>query len=283
MSGPDDDDLDDIEPLTPEEERAVSALLAALPAEPMPPEVLARIEAALADEPPLAGTSANVLPSLDAARTRRRALHGQLLFRVAASVVGLAGAIAVGLVIVNSGGSSSAGSASTVAEGAASTGTSSAAASSAFDSTSRPASGSATRLTRSGRSYDAANLAPAATQLVKGLTIPPTTLSAAGSGTSAAEPSPTATTKQAPKTPTTVAALAASPQLLNACVRELTDGDGRQALAVDVGTWAGHDALVIVLPPVTGTTDLAVFVVSPTCGQVDDSTDILKFVTVPHP
>ena len=52
MSSRDDDETrDDVADLTPEDEQAVADLLASLPATPMPPEVLARIEAALAAEP----------------------------------------------------------------------------------------------------------------------------------------------------------------------------------------------------------------------------------------
>jgi hypothetical protein len=77
--------------------------------------------------------------------------------------------------------------------------------------------------------------------------------------------------------------VAGTPTQLSACVRELTDGDGRTALAVDVGRWAGQPVLVIVLPAVTGTTDLGVYVVKPTCGQVSDSSDIVKAIFIPRP
>jgi hypothetical protein len=289
MSGPDDDAADDVSfvELTPGEEQAISALLASLPAEPMPPEVFARIEAALAAEPPLPGTGQDVLPSLDAARRRRARGSGPLLFRVAASVVALAAAVTLGVALVHSGNSSS-GGASTAADASGTNGnalaggvaTRSTAASSAA---SGPAAG--VRISRTGRTYSADNLTQDAADLVEGITV--TSGSEATPPVAAPEASPSGETVVPSKSDATRAysaeKVATTPSLLDACVREITDHDGRKALAVDVGTWAGHPALVIVLPPIAGTSDLSASVVKPTCGQVDDSSDILNVAFFPLP
>src|SRR3954470_12426322 len=101
----DDETLDDVPELTPEDEQAVADLLAALPATPMPPEVLARIEAALAAEPALAATAG--VTTLAAGRERRRPARGPLVFRIAASVLAVVGLTALGVAFVNGGGATS--------------------------------------------------------------------------------------------------------------------------------------------------------------------------------
>ena len=70
----------------------------------MPAEVFSRIEAALAAEPapvPLAP-----VVNLNAA-SRGKQSRGPMIFKVAASVVGLVGAVALGLAVVQNGGGSS--------------------------------------------------------------------------------------------------------------------------------------------------------------------------------
>jgi hypothetical protein len=292
-NGPEDDDSD-LEALTPEEEQAISALLAALPSEPMPPEVLARIEAALAAEPPLSGTAV-IVPNLDLERVRRRRRNGQLLFRVAASVVGLAGAIALGITIANGGGSSS--SAGTTAAGAASTSTGTVPeagqpATSSAASAATPASRAfVLRITRSGRTYDKTNLAAAAAQLVKGeepVPIPKSPPSLATGGlTQSATPTPSSAAPTGTSTSSAAAAsatrspaalgfsaydLATKQPRLDACVRELTLGDGRKPLAVDVGEWDQQQVLVVVLPSPTEakSADLEAYVVTPQCGSTSN-------------
>ena len=70
--------------------------------------------------------------------------------------------------------------------------------------------------------------------------------------------------------------LAASPTKLAACVKELTDGDGRTPLAVDTGRWDNQAAVVVILPADGASGQRQVFVVKPTCGTTDDSSDILQ-------
>jgi hypothetical protein len=300
------EEFDDVEPLTAADEQAIAALLAALPAEPMPAEVLARIEAALASEPPLEGDPALVLPTPLAAR-RQRNLHGPLIFRVAASVVGLLVAFGVGLLIVTSGGASSdsgataAGAASGSVPAVASAPTSGLT-STAASGTTAPSTFDGVRQLRTGATYDEQNLATRAASLVTGLQLSEHADSAAASGaatssalpvasatpaatlvpgaTSATSTDGTGTIEKSPEHAVSATQLADTPALLRACVAELADHDGRQALAVDIGRWAGQPALVIVLPPASGTSDLEVFAVRPSCGQVNDSSDLLDFATL---
>lgn len=293
-----DDDWGDAEPLSPEDEAAISALLASLPAEPMPPAVLARIEAALAAEPPLAA-AARTVTSLDSARSRRRFLSPTLL-RVAASVVVLGGAIALGVHAIGNTSSQEVSTAGAAPDAAAPS-NALPASSPAF-----AAGGPGLRVTVSGRAYNAANLSSLAARLAGS----PETLS--GDGTKSSTPPgtppgaqigssvPAATATTAPGTPspgasavpsdssphprTTYSAseIATTPTLLAACVAQLNQGSGSTPLAVDVGTWLGKQALVVVLPSPDKTSHaLAVYVVGPSCGQVADSTDIYEVTFLP--
>jgi hypothetical protein len=294
-----DDDWGDTEPLSPEEEAAISALLASLPAEPMPPAVLARIEAALAAEPPLAAAARTVI-SLDTARARRRRLSPTLL-RVAASIVVLAGAIALGVHAIGN----TSGEAGSTAAGAAPD----AATPSAALAASSPASGvngqSGLRVTVSGRAYDAANLSSLAARLAgtsetvtgRGTKSPspPTGTPIGGSAAPEASPTTAPVTTPSPGSAApsdsgrqplsrySASQIATTPTLLAACVAQLTQGSGSTPLAVDAGTWLGKQALVVVLPSPDRTSHaLAVYVVGTSCGQVADSTEIYEVTFLPE-
>ena len=162
MTTRDDDSRDDDVPdLSPEDEQAVAALLASLPATPMPPEVLARIEAALAAEPALAATPG--VTTLAEARERRRPSRGPLVFRIAASAVAVVGLTALGIAFVNGGGSTSGGSGASTADLAGGS-------ASAAESASAVASSVAERVApaspRRGTTYTAADLAAQAAALL---------------------------------------------------------------------------------------------------------------------
>ena len=266
MTSRDDENDEGVADLTPEDEQAVADLLASLPATPMPPEVLVRIEAALAAEPALTATAG--VTTLAAARDRRGTSRGPLVFRIAASLVAVVGLTALGVAFVNGGGSSSDGSgASTqdMAEG----GTSSAAASAAVPAASAATSG--LRVLSSGKTYTAADLPAQATALLSAATPQP---AAAGGSTAASASGSFAGSKRAAEIQ--AEQLVKTPSKLAACVRELTDGDGRTPLAVDTGRWDNQAALVIVMPADAAGGQRQVFVVKPTCGTVDDSSDILQ-------
>jgi hypothetical protein len=257
--------------LSPEEEQAVSALLAALPATPMPPEVIARIEAALAAEPALAATPG--VTTLAKERDRRRPSRRPLVFRVAASVIALVGLTAFGIAVVNSGGAtSSGGSSASTADAAA--GAASVAASAAAPPASAPAGG--VRLTASGQDYTAATLAVQAESLLTASAAPSASSAAGESTAPAASASGTSDNRAATLGKAAFASLQASPNKLAACVKELTDGDGRAPLAVDVGRWDHQVAFVIVLPADKTSTQRQVYVVKPTCGTTNEGTDILE-------
>jgi negative regulator of sigma E activity len=281
VSDEQDDGLDDLEPLTAEEEQAVSALLASLPVEPMPAEVFSRIEAALAAEPallPLAPVVTLNDPS------RHKPSRGPMIFKVAASVVGLVGAVALGLAVVQGGGASSAGSAAggtaKSAETAASTpaaASASAAASSAGSGI--PAAARPPRVSQSRFDYNQANLSSAATALATGRSLPTSADAAASAGTSSSTgPGATGTASSF-----STASLVTTASLLDSCVKELTDGAARTPIAVDAGEWNHQPAVVIVLPALDDPTNLEVFVVKASCGQVKDSSDLLQFTNIPRP
>ncbi len=77
----------------------------------------------------------------------------------------------------------------------------------------------------------------------------------------------------------TTFAAALTPDAATLCVRVLTDGDGTTALAVDSGSYAGHPAIVVVVPTQGDPASLDVFVVKPGCGT--GSADILEFQRIP--
>ena len=212
MTSRDDENDEDVADLTPEDEQAVADLLASLPATPMPPEVLVRIEAALAAEPALTATAG--VTTLAAARDRRRTARGPLVFRIAASLVAVVGLTALGVAFVNSGdptSSDSGASTQDMAEG----GSASAAASAAVPAASSPTS--PMRVLSSGKTYTAAELPAQATALLSG----PTPASAPDAGSTAAGASgASAGSKRAADF--AAQALATTPSKLAACVRELT-------------------------------------------------------------
>jgi negative regulator of sigma E activity len=283
VSDEQDDGLDGLEPLTPEEEQAVSALLASLPVEPMPAEVFSRIEAALAAEPaplPLAPVVTLNAPS------RHKPSRGPMIFKVAASVVGLVGAVALGLAVVQGGGASSAGSAAggtaKSAETAASTPAAASASASAAASSAGsgiPAAARPPRVSQSRFDYNQANLSSAATALATGRSLPTSADAAASAGTS----SSTGTGATGTASSFSTASLVTTASLLDSCVKELTDGAARTPIAVDAGEWNHQPAVVIVLPALDDPTNLEVFVVKASCGQVKDSSDLLQFTNIPRP
>ena len=267
MTSRDDENDEGVADLTPEDEQAVADLLASLPATPMPPEVLVRIEAALAAEPALTATAG--VTTLAAARDRRGTSRGPLVFRIAASLVAVVGLTALGVAFVNGGGSSSDGSgASTqdMAEGGTSLG-------GRVSGRARGLSGDQWAATAAlGKTYTAADLPAQATALLSAATPQP---AAAGGSTAASAQHRFAGSKRAAEI-LGGEQLVKTPSKLAACVRELTDGDGRTPLAVDTGRWDNQAALVIVMPADAAGGQRQVFVVKPTCGTVDDSSDILQ-------
>jgi hypothetical protein len=237
--------------------RASRALLSALPPDPMPADVAARIDAALAAEPaPKRGFApgGDIVPM----RARRAWWRGPNLAALAAgvAVLGLGSALIVG----HLGGSKSSPSAGA-------------------DKTSQPVTGavaapSTLKQWQTGHNYNAATLPG----YVSGLVIfnPPPFTSSAGS-----QPSPT------PAQTATETASPASysrdslrdPATVYACAALLA-GRPVQPLAIDYASFNNIPAAILVLPGSTPTAQLAVYVIPTACSN---SAPDLGFYHVPRP
>lgn len=244
--------------------RSTRALLAALPGEPMPPDVAGRVHDALA-RAPLSGT---VLPLGDPATGRRRRWRSRPTLAglgATAAVVALVAAVAVGALH-----SSSEDQQPTLDAPAAGS-----------------AAGTAEQgfpITASGRRYTAANAHRLVQQLAAGAA------EASGAGSTAAGPSVAAGTKAAPASPDTVAPdlkpLYTSQQALLTCVAALTAGGNPVLpLTVDFATFSDKakkirraPALVVVLPGPAGRADG--WIVGPNCATAPDN-NIYLFERVP--
>ena len=244
--------------------RSTRALLAALPGEPMPPDVAGAVHDALA-RAPLSGT---VLPLGDPTAARRRRWRSRPTLAglaATAAVVALVAAVAVGALHSSSKDNPP-----------------------ALDA---PVAGSAAGagqqgipITASGRHYTAANAHRLVQQIAGSAT------EASGTGSAAAAPSVGAGTKAAPAGPDTVAPdlqpLYTSQQALLTCVAALTAG-GRPVLplTVDFATFSDKakkihraPALVVVLPGPAGRADG--WIVGPDCATAPDN-NIYLFERVP--
>jgi hypothetical protein len=237
---------------------------------PMPADVADRLDAALAQaradeaaaddealetaraaEPAAAAT---VVPADTGRPAGGLPWHSKVL-QVAAVVVLLAalGGVAVSGILHGSGsdGGSSAGSAAGAQDQRSS------------GSGSGAGSGAVTRtlLSASGTAYTISNLGTAAQRLANG------EKAAADAQSSAA---PTASALASPsrafadELPADQRALTSSPVALDACVKRLTGGSVRP-IAVDIGTWAGSPATIIVLPGQDDPSMLDVFAVRASC------------------
>lgn len=260
---------------TPEQEEHVRSLLAFLRDEPvpMPDDVIRRLDAVLAEErrgaagPTTGGTGPDaaldapgdatplapvtVLPAA-AHRPSRSTRTLRVLGGLAAAAVVVVGAVSVS-------GSLRGDSSSTAG------GTLAAA----------PSGASSTRITASGTAYSAATLQTQADALV----------ASARSTTAPGGSAPAAAAASSPTTPaastTSRAFVALSVTAAADCVRQLTQGDGSVALAVDTGLYDGQPALVVVIPTHGDPSKLDVWVVKTTCTAT--SADLLEFQRIPAP
>ncbi len=230
---------------------------------PMPELVAARLDRALAAEavrPDVPTATRTITPELSAARGPVR---GMRLLQAAAAVVLVLGAGAIGISALPHGGggnSTSAGS-----SGAAD----SAGGSAAAESASAP-------VTASGRNWTTGTLTAAAPLLAAGTYGPAFTQldrkAAARDDAGGATPSPSVgTLSGAPSIPPEAAAAGpasrlADPAALQACVVTLADGGPVvQPLAVDLATYEGKPAAVLVFPAADDRAALDVYVVAPDC------------------
>jgi hypothetical protein len=273
---------------TPEQDADIRSLLAFLRDQPleMPPDVVARIDAVIAEErrtgaAGLGASGATATADDDDARPLAPVTvlptHGSRRgpSRRAFAVVG--GLAAAALVVI--GGVNILGGIG----GGASTTSAGASAAPAVGSVTEGSLGgrTGTRVSASGTTYSKAALAAQAQALVtdarKGATTSdastPTgiTVPNAASG----ESTPAATRSGG----TAYGALSATAAA--ACVSSLTQDDGSVAIAVDSGSYEGKPALVVVVPSREDPTSLNVWVVPPTCSAT--SSTFFAWESIPAP
>jgi hypothetical protein len=220
--------------------RADLADLAGLARQPLPDDVAARLDTALAAE---AGSDARpssvtVVPSLPQQQRRDRSRWGSGLVQAAAVLVVLLALGGVGYSLITSGGGngvSTAGSAASDSAGKAGERGS--------------ATGGTPTVVRSGRDYTATTLGSALTAVIARRP------AAAANGDSP----PSA----AGSSPETGSALLSSPAALDACVAGL--GYTTPALGVDLATFQGKPAAVVVVPTEDDPTHVDVYAVAPSC------------------
>jgi hypothetical protein len=246
---------------------------------PMPEAVVARVEAALADERRAHGDgrtkpgaaqaggdgddgggarAATVTPLL-----ARRGRRGPRLLQAAAALVVVAagGAVAVG---VQSGMDGSNDSAFSTAGGAA-------------REQGTEAKSARLRLTASGRAYTTASLRTDATLLLRGAS---EAALAAGKDLRASPDAAPGRAQSGPPKGAPRARVTAPAADVAACARKLS-GDDASPLAVDAGTFDGKPALVYVFAHPQEASKAQVWVVAPSCA-VDAAGGVLTYVEVPR-
>jgi hypothetical protein len=233
----------------------VSGLLADAPdVGPVPDDVAERLDTALAAE--RRGTAAAVTVTPLAAP--RPAFGMRVLQAAAVLVLLLAGAGLAVTAIQGGGGERSTSEAGGVAADAAS-----------------PQSAAAFPVTASGRNWSQETLPEAVPQLVDGSLAPPVPKDAtAGDGSAAPEAGASRELADNP-----VGRLAGGPDLAN-CVTALGDGPVTP-LAVDLASWQGSPAAVVVLPTPDDPSTVDAWVVDPDCAQADAK--VLYFARVARP
>jgi hypothetical protein len=246
----------------------VTATLAELPPVTMPDAVWERLSAAVAAEPVLTPEGAATVIPIGEVRRRRSWRPGMGLVAGAAGVA-LIGAIVVPILNSSSSSDLSGGDGSVTAADRGAP---------AESGTVPPVAYVASR---TGTDYQPEALERQATSLVASrsaftatATLPPET---------STEPSPedTATPSDAPPatpsgTPLDSASanvllkLTAGPAAAQACLESYLDAPGIMPLAIDIGTWDGKPAAVIVLPNEFDPTAADVFVIDPDCTGPED-------------
>lgn len=250
--------------------------------EPMPDAVWQQLEQALASEPVMTPEGAATVVPLQARRDRRMRRPG-IGAVVAVAGLALVGAVAVpSLLNLNSGGNDSGGGL----------------ASDSDDSTAdrSPESGPVTAAdfvaTRSGTAYDEQQLSAQVTKLVSQRTA----LESAEDGDLTSSyggltPSPTASDEEGSEAAVEdedqvnsatgrVAGLATSPAAAQACLEGYLDASGVAPLAIDIGTWDGSPAAIIVLPDGADPTLAVVWVIDPECDDTGAEDPLIYYATI---
>ncbi len=237
-----------------------------LPPEPMPDDVWHSLSATLDAEPVATPAGSATVVPLDTDRKRRWTRPGIGL------VAGAAGVALVGAIVVPSL-TSSGDVASTAADGGASA---------TADSESATVPMEAYAATTSGTKYQEEALDTQVTQLVAARsTLDAGEVSGDDLTTGSPSSTPTSSTipteQQTPGGKTSVAAMATDPAAAQACLEEYLKVPGVQPLAIDIGTWLGEPAAVIVLPA-ADPSSAEVWVIDPDCTGPDDP--LFYFATV---
>lgn len=247
---------------------ALTAALPDLPAEPMPDAVWQQLSDAIAAEPVLTPSgSAGVVP-IETAGKRRWGRPGIGI------VAGAAGVALFGAIIVPSL-SGSSDNASTASDGGGPI---------AGAEQAGPVPLSAYAATRSGTRYQQDALGSQVTELVAArVSVTPSpdevqdlaSITASPSISGALTSSPTG--DSTPNGERRAPLLATDPAAAQACLASYIGVSGVRPLAIDIGTWQGDPAAVIVLP-VQDPTLAEVWVIDPTCSTEEDP--LLYFATV---
>jgi hypothetical protein len=286
---------------TPEQDADVRALLAALRDAdvPMPDDVWTRLAAVIAEEQRTALASGapaaaaapdddavvpglapvTVLPTAEerAARPSRSALRWVLGAAAAFVVVGGAYGVMHGIT-GSTGISTSAGAASTAPEAASDAGTVVTTSGTAYTTSGLQSQARALVASTVGRSAafgqkdQSTPVPPAATQVPGTATQPLPTASPSDVGAPATRSGATLTAER-------LAALMPRDAALTRCIDELSGVPGTRPVAIDVGTFNGKPALVVVLPSTDDPASLDVIVVPVNC----TSSDFAQLVRVPRP
>lgn len=234
--------------------RTTRALLSTLPADPMPPAVASRIDAALAALP-----STTIVPLAGKRRSRWRAHPTMAGLGAAATVAALVAALVVAR--AESHHSTANGPGTATAAGAASRTT----------LTLPPASVTGTK-------YTAHNLGQTVPALLNPQPAPKLAPASPGPQTAAG-----ATTTSAGAVPASLSRLFESSSALDACVRSVETGGALvRPLAIDFATYEGAPSLLIVLPGLDAGTIDAWFV-GPGCDATNENLVTYKSVATASP
>jgi hypothetical protein len=253
-------------------------LAAAGSVEQIPADVASRLDAALAaaaSAPPDIAATPTVVPIDGATATRRRdrpSPRGLRLLQAAAVLVVVLGLGALAVSAIHGGGNGS--------------GAQTAGAADSAGGKSKPQA--AFPVTTSGRDWTASTLTAAVPRLVAGSLSPviargplagDALKSTAGSASATPAPSGSGTAAEAPQfaANNNAAGRLAGGNALAECIATLVPG-GATPLAVDLSTYQGKPAAVILLPGLAGPDRVDIWVVPPDC-----SSATLYYGSVPHP
>ncbi len=234
-------------------------LAAAAEVEPMPAEVVARLDRALADvasEPASTAVTRSVIPLREPQRSSPRGLR----WLQAAAVVVLV--LAGGAVAVSA------------LRGADNDNFKDSSAGTAGSTGARAAAPGSYPITASGRHWTKTSVEAGVPQLLAGTvspTLPPSSFGAEDNANGSVAPRALAGVP--------AARLAGGPALAD-CVTELTGGPATP-LAVDLATFDGQPAAVVLLPGIGGPGRVDVWVVPPDCAQ--GKGQVLYYANVPRP